>query len=68
MCEINPKHKALFILEVFTTANMTREQFDVEVVERLLEVEQHLNASGRFRFHIHETNETTEVVEEETTG
>ena len=54
MCEINPAHKAFFRLEAFTSdPNMTAERFTNEVMRRLLDVEQILNADGRFRFHIH---------------
>lgn len=55
MCEINPKHTQIFRLEAFTSNyKTTREEFDREVRERLLEAEIRLNADGKFRFHIHE--------------
>ncbi|MGD9631408.1 MAG: hypothetical protein AB7V18_19385 [Pyrinomonadaceae bacterium] len=54
MCEINPKHSAYFRLEAFTSHNITREEFDRQVAERLMAAEQALNADGAFRFHIHE--------------
>lgn len=54
MCEINPKHSAFFRLEAFTSHDMTATQFIAEVMDRLIKVEQDLNADGRFRFHIHE--------------
>jgi hypothetical protein len=55
MCEINPKHTQIFRLEAFTSnPKMTREEFDREVRERLLQAEIALNADGKFRFHIHE--------------
>lgn len=57
MCEINPKHKAFFRLEAFTSHDMTEQQFTTEVMERLLNVELKLNADGRFRFHIHGAEE-----------
>jgi hypothetical protein len=59
MCEINPKHAAYFRLEAFTSnPDMTAEQFTHQVMERLLQVEQQLNADGRFRFHIHGMDNT----------
>lgn len=55
MCEINPKHSAEFKLEVFTSnPDITREQFERQVLERVLEAEMKLNADGQFRFHVHE--------------
>lgn len=55
MCEINPKHKKFFKLEVFTSnPNQTEDEFNREVAERVLFVEQWLNSDGRYRFHIHE--------------
>ena len=55
MCEIYPKHAAFFRLEAFTSnPNMSRDEFDNEVLKRVLKVEQQLNADGRFRFHIHD--------------
>lgn len=61
MCEINPKHAAFFRLEAFTSnPEMTREQFDQAVAERLFAVEQQLNADGALRFHIHESTDLRE--------
>jgi hypothetical protein len=54
MCEINPKHKAEFRLEVFTSHGMSRETFMVAVLGRLLKMEQLGNSKGDLRFHIHE--------------
>lgn len=55
MCEINPKHSAFFKLEAFTSnPDMSEKEFTNEVMQRLFDVEQQLNADGRFRFHIHE--------------
>jgi len=55
MCEINPKHSAFFRLEAFTSnPNTTKEDFDKEIRDRLLEFEMKLNSDGKFRFHIHE--------------
>lgn len=55
MCEINPKHARYFRLEAFTSnPDMSEKEFEREVMARLFEIEQVLNADGRFRFHIHE--------------
>lgn len=55
MCEINPKHSMFFDLEVFTSnPNITKEEFEYNVLSRLLEAEMQLNADGKFRFHIHQ--------------
>lgn len=55
MCEINPKHSRFFRLEAFT-ANpaCTAEQFEKDVMTRVFNAEQLLNADGQYRFHIHE--------------
>jgi len=57
MCEINPKHKAFFRLEAFTSHDMTEDQFVEAVMTKLLTIEQKLNEDGRFRFHIHGADE-----------
>jgi hypothetical protein len=57
MCELNPKQTLLFNLEVFTSINMTKEEFQELVVPRLVAVENLLNADGRIRVHIHEKEE-----------
>jgi hypothetical protein len=55
MCEINPKHKALFRLEAYTSdPNISAEQFEVAIAERLLKAEMELNKDSRFRFHVHD--------------
>jgi hypothetical protein len=58
MCELNPAHTKIFRLEAYTSRrDMTEEEFVKLVCEKLIEVEQQLNADFRFRFHIHETEE-----------
>lgn len=55
MCEINPKHKAFFRLEAYTSDPfISADTFVTNVMERLLTAERELNKDGRFRFHIHE--------------
>lgn len=59
MCEINPAHTLIFRLEAFTSnSKMTREEFEREVMERVLQAEMTLNSDGKFRFHVHETPQT----------
>lgn len=53
MCEINPKHSAFFKLEAFTSVNMTEQEFQNLVIDKLLKIEMQLNKDARFRFHIH---------------
>lgn len=66
MCEINPKHSLFFRLKAFTSnPDMTKEEFQVEVMTRVLEAEHMLNEDGRFRFHINETEDTREVEDED---
>lgn len=62
MCEINPKHKKFFRLEVFTShPTMTEEEFTNEIMSRLLSLEMNLNYDGKFRFHVHEIEENKNV-------
>lgn len=53
MCEINPKHKAFFRLEAFTSVPMTEAEFAQAIAEKLVAVEVQLNKDARFRFHVH---------------
>ena len=63
MCEINPKHTRIFRLEAFTShPDMTRDEFDAEVLKKVLDVEQVLNLDGRFRFHVHEMESDEEML------
>ena len=54
MCAINPKHSVHFLLSAYTSFDMTKEEFELQVVEKLCLIEQLLNRDGRFRFHIQE--------------
>jgi hypothetical protein len=56
MCEINPKRSAYFTLEFFTSQDMTRDDWNQLVYERLLMLEQELNKDGRVRVHVHESD------------
>ncbi len=55
MCEINPKHKRFFRLEVYTSnPNISQQDFEAQIMQKLLDTEMKLNEDGRFRFHIHD--------------
>lgn len=55
MCKLNPKQEMTFKLEVYTSdPNITREEFEKQVCERVMKAELVLNADGKFRFHIWE--------------
>ena len=57
MCEINPKRKRFFQLEFFTSHIISDEEWEKLVLQRLLELEQSFNMTGRVRVHIHESTE-----------
>lgn len=61
MCEINPKHKKFYRLEAFTSHDMTEYEFEYAVAMKLVSIENQLNEDGRFRFHIHESEENRDV-------
>lgn len=55
MCEINPKHTKILRMEFFTShPNMTAEQFERIIAERVVYAEQFINRDGMIRCHIHE--------------
>jgi len=59
MCAINPTHKKRFIIDVYTSQLM--EDFDVRVIEALLQTEVMLNTDyPGFRFHLKETSQEAE--------
>lgn len=57
MCEINPKRKEFFRLEIFSTHPMTDETWNRLVTEKLLALEEAFNAKGNVRVHIHHEDE-----------
>lgn len=57
MCAIDPKHKKRFILDVFTSQDVSKEDFDAITRTVALETEIQLNASGKLRWHLHEEPE-----------
>ncbi len=61
MCAINPIHKKRFIIDVYTSIQMTNLQFEVPVITALLEKELELNSNyPKFRFHIKESKQQAE--------
>lgn len=56
MCELNPKHVKIYRLEFFTSQAISKEEWERLVVEKAIEIEQQLNASGKIRVHIHEVD------------
>ncbi len=60
MCEINPKHKKSFRLEVYTSHNIEKNNFIDTVSKILLSTEVNLNTEyPMLRFHIHEEEDKT---------
>ena len=61
MCAINPKHKKRFIVDVYTSQDMTKEMFEGSVRHIMLDQELSLNSIyGQFRFHVKETEQEAE--------
>ena len=54
MCAINPKHQRHFTLSVYTSLDMTQEQFDELVRTHACVMEMELNSDMRLRWHIKE--------------
>jgi hypothetical protein len=54
MCAINPKHQHHFTLSVFTSIDMTEEQFLELTRIKAIELEINLNSDFRLRWHIKE--------------
>jgi len=60
MCAINPKHKKRLILDVYTSFDIKKEDFDNMVLEMALQTEMALNTDGRLRWHLKESKEEAE--------
>jgi len=56
MCELNPKRKAIYRLEFWTSHELTQEQFIMQVVPRLLMLEEVFKKEGKVRVHVHEVD------------
>ncbi len=61
MCALNPKYKKRYIIDVYTSYDMTEDEFLKSSVILLLESEIELNEKyPRFRFHLKETEQEAE--------
>lgn len=60
MCAINPLHKKRIIFDFYTSHPMTKEQFEKLLIEWSLREEQRLNAFGKIRVHVKETDQQAE--------
>ena len=52
MCAINPKRQQHYTISIYTSLNMTQEEFDELVAQKLIAVENLLNTDSRLRWHI----------------
>lgn len=57
MCEINPKRKAFYRLEFFTTKDMSDRAWLEFLSRKLNELEQAFNETGVVRVHVHEQDD-----------
>lgn len=57
MCEINPKRKKFYKLEIFTAHEISDEEWADIIYNKVLLVEQFLNRRGEARVHIHEMDD-----------
>jgi len=62
MCAINPKRERHFTLSVYTTMDMTDEQFDHLVATKAVIAEAELNQDMRLRWHVKEMKRRLRVV------
>jgi len=52
MCAINPKHEKHFTISVYTSLDMTEEEFNNMVRVKLVGAETALNSDMRLRWHV----------------
>jgi len=57
MCAINFKHKRRFVLMVYTSINMTEEEFNRLVSEKAINAEFDLNKDMRLRWHLEDIDQ-----------
>jgi hypothetical protein len=57
MCAINPAHKKRFILDVYTSGDMSKEDFQDRAIGRALIAEIRLNERADLRWHVKETDQ-----------
>lgn len=60
MCAINPLHKKRILFDFYTSHPMSKEAFDKSLTEWCLREEQRLNAFGKIRVHVKETDQEAE--------
>jgi hypothetical protein len=58
MCEINPKQTKILRLEFFTSAPLTKKEFEDIVAEHCMYAEMTINQDMRIRCHVHEVLST----------
>jgi hypothetical protein len=56
MCAINPKRQRHFKLSVYTSLEMTQEEFDNLVRTKVVAAEMGMNQDMRLRWHVEEIN------------
>lgn len=57
MCAINPKHKKRFILDIYTSQEISKEQFDLLVFKAGVAMKIKLHKKGNLRWHVKELKE-----------
>ena len=56
MCAINPAHHTRFVLDVYTSHNMTESEFEELSYGTITGIEVMLNEHGKLRWHFSEEN------------
>jgi hypothetical protein len=64
MCAIDPKQQTTFGLRVYTAEDISAKDFEKAVFEKVLAMEQALNADGRQRWHVHTIDDTCFTAEQ----
>lgn len=62
MCAINPKRQSELTLKVYTTKDMTDEDWQSLVAQKATEAEQSLNSDARLRWHVSWEDATNDTV------
>jgi len=57
MCAINPKHQHHYKLSVYTSHDMSEEDFATLVIGKVVELEMKLNEDMRLRWHVEDITE-----------
>ena len=64
MCEIQPKKFQKFVVEWFTTHDISLDSWNEHVAGNMLAFEKIQNERGDYRVHVHTLNEAGDMVEE----